>query len=137
MIDIKIPSKKPPKVWYSTTPNSQVKTDVPVILSSNQTIAAEAARRDSIVRKLAFDCPYKPGDTVVPVSSDGFNLLGSHVMVTKICSSYAHMGKDEKWPANDNPMIVHVWSKDKNSEFFCTTDYLKKGGPNDVSNCDC
>lgn len=129
MIDIKIESKKPPKVWYPTTVGSPVKTEEPPVTSMVASIKTEALRRDAIVKHLALACPYKPGDTVIPVTSEGIQELGTHVMVTKVCSSYTHMGKDEKWPANDNPMIVHVWSKDKESEFFCTVNYVKKGSP--------
>jgi len=101
---------------------SQVKT-VDAVVGD---IMAESARREAIVRRLYANCPYKPGDTVVPKTKAARDEWGEKLIVTAMVDSYAKFGKDEIWPSNDDPMIVHVKSYDKDTHFICSTGYLMK-----------
>lgn len=134
MIDIKIEGTKK-KTWLPISVGSPVKTasnDSGVVGS----MMTESARREAIVRKLAAACPYKAGDTVVPTSEDGVKYAGKRVLVLSVLDSYTKIARNEPWPTSDVPLIVHAKSYDKDTEFFCTTTYLKKK-PADEETCEC
>ena len=84
----------------------------------------EAFRRNKIVKKMFEECPYRENDKVVCTNPN--DAWGQNIIVEKICSTYNQLGVSEKWPANDQPMIVQAWSIDKLARFFCTPNYLKK-----------
>lgn len=121
MIDIQIEGKKV-KNWTPVIVGSQVKTIDPIVGD----IMAESARREAIVRRLYSECPYRPGDTVVPRTVANRKEYGERIMVMSMVDTYAHFGKDEVWPSSDNPMIVCAKSYDKDTIFFCSTDFLMK-----------
>lgn len=128
MIDIFIPGSKESK-WRQSSSQVSYKENnppfntLPVVAS----IQAESRRRDSICKRLAAQCGYKAGDTVVPVNPTAEE-QGKEFKVLSICDSYALLGRNEKWPDNDNPLLVHCMclDKDDSSTFFCTTNYLVK-----------
>lgn len=126
MINIKIPGKykyqSPPVV--TDIVSTAVETDKP----SNITLSIrdEAVRRDNVVKRLFHECPYKAGDTVIPKTAEGIMEYGDKIFVRGIASSYTQMGKEEKWPANDMPLIVLAYSHKLDSVFLCTTNFLIK-----------
>ena len=122
MINIFIPGTKEKPKSYSVT-NTVYQ---PTQQAGQDSLQYEISRRESVVRELARTCPFKPGDTAKPISPAAQAKWGTKILVQKICSSYAHLGKDEKWPSNDNPMIITAWSHDKKTTFFCTTNFLEK-----------
>lgn len=121
MIDIQIEGTKK-KTWEPVVVGSQVKTLENVVGD----IMAESVRRENLVRKLYSECPYRPGDTVVPSNSDLVKQYGEKIMVLSIVDTYAKFGKNEKWPQSDNPLLVTAKSYDKDMTFICSTDFLMK-----------
>ena len=109
---------------HSTRFNKPVKVESPVI-GGGTTMFAEAQRRNNIIQRMAAECKYKKGD-VVKVSDDVKpNVYGDNVQVISILDSYDKFGKNETWPKNDCPLIVHAFSEAKNQYFFCTPGYLE------------
>ena len=150
MIDIKLKSKREPKPHYTYsgykgytpsthTPSQQTQVhQTPVITqdnnvvkltpqsSANKQMFDEAKRRDEIIKELFSKCTYKENDRVMFSRESDEKKYGKHVIVEKILKSYAQWPKNEPWPENDNPMIVHLVVKDKDDErLFCTTNYVK------------
>jgi len=135
MIDIKLEGKRK-TVWYPTNVGSPVKVSEeykpPALLEPLGSIKHEALRRDELIKKLYRECSYRSGDEVEYVNdNDKKKNPEDRLVVMNIVDSYTKIGKDEKWPASDNPLIVHAkqFKQDGSvSEFFCTTNYLKKKG---------
>lgn len=145
MIDITIKSKREQKPHYTYsgykgntptthTPSQQTQVHQPsnnvVELTpaskNNKQLFDEAKRRDEIIKDLFSKCTYKENDRVMFVRAADETKYGSHVIVEKILKSYAQWPKNEPWPENDNPMIVHVVVKDRGDEvLFCTTNMVK------------
>lgn len=119
MIDIQIEGKKF-KEWTPVVVSSPVK----VVDSVVGDIMAESARREELVKKLYRECPYRPGDTVIPKYISDRKKYGEKIIVMSIVDSYAKFGKDETWPSNDTPYLVTAKSYDKDTIFLCTTDFL-------------
>ena len=87
---------------------------------------AEFVRRDKIVRDLWIKTDVNIGDVCYPVAAKAYEESGACV-VTGLCRSLSDFGPDDKWPKNDNPMIVSFHSVDKPDKVFvCTYDYLTK-----------
>jgi hypothetical protein len=84
---------------------------------------AEVLRRDKIIKKLAKDCGFTPGQVVVPVHVDDVDKHGDCTVVG-IAHTYTQYGKDVEWPQNDNPMILTLKTKD-NGVLFATVNYVK------------
>lgn len=124
MITVHLPGTKPKTPVYPTYQNSPVSVSYPT--PTGESLAYKFAERDRIVKELFRKCPYWVGHKVIPETEAGQKKYGTDIVVTGVCSSYAHMGKDEAWPTNDNPMIVSAYSNDKKMHFFCTIDFLKK-----------
>lgn len=135
MINIELEGTKK-KTWYPTTVGSPVKLSEeykgPALLEPLGSIKHEALRREAIVKKLYRDCPYRIGDEVeYTKENEKKKNPNDRLIVLNIVSSYAQMGKEEKWPSSDNPLLVHakLFKEDGSiDEFFCTTNYLKKKG---------
>ena len=124
MINIFIPgTKEKPKSYSVSSSSYATSVNIPPLHESMQ---FEITRRDNIVKDLARNCPFKPGDTATPVSPAAKEKWGKKILVQKICGSYAHLGKDEPWPKTDNPMIITAWSHEKKTALFCTVDFLEK-----------
>jgi hypothetical protein len=120
MINITLSSKRKPNLV------SQITSSVSTVLEPVKTLFKEAQRRDSIIKKLAAECPYKRGDVVKPSISENEKEYGINIQVVNIIDSYGKFGKNEIWPESDKPMIVYAFSEKGNCHFFCTTNYLKK-----------
>lgn len=114
--------KQPPTpvVWPPKYMGPPV-TQTPAV---NVELYREAQRRDKIVKELFKNLQYKAGDDVVPVKCA--NPDEELATIVGVCSCYAHMNKDNDWPATDNPLIVTARRKKDNTIYFCTTNYLKK-----------
>jgi hypothetical protein len=144
VIDVKIPSKREKKPYTYTgyggyvphthTPSQQTQVHQPPANNvvelkpeeKNKQMFDEAIRRDRTIKKLNEECTYKVNDRVMFMHAKDEKKYGSHVIVDKILSTYGQWPKNEPWPENDNPMIVHVTVKDRNDEvLFCTTNMLK------------
>ncbi len=146
MIDVKLPSKREKKFYtYSGyggyvpathTPSQQTQVHQPAANNvvelkpttseKSKQMFDEAVRRDKIIRKLNEECVYKVNDRVMFAHERDEKKYGSHVVVDKILATYAQWPRNEPWPENDNPMIVHVTVKDRGNEvLFCTTNMLK------------
>lgn len=113
MLVINIPNRKKPTppISYSYTP-------------ATPTLFTELNKRQRIVADQYKACPYAVGDKCVGVAATDKDTYGE-VEVTHICRTYAELGKDYEWPANDNPLIVTAYSP-KAGLFFCSTNFLKK-----------
>lgn len=92
----------------------------------------EWLRRDAIVKAHFKECPYNTSDKVWPTTNDKIDQYGE-VQIDTICYTYAQMDKD-KWPSNDNPLIVTARSLKNNYSFFCTTNFLTKEEPKKEQN---
>jgi hypothetical protein len=124
MIDITIPGTKAPRWFQGSTP--QVKHTNMTALTTVNSIQQEALRRHAICKRLAHACEYKAGDVVEVIDAANED-IGKKFKVLSICDSYALMGKNEKWPPGDNPMLVHIADIEApNASFFCTTNYVRK-----------
>lgn len=124
MIEYNLPSRRKPPAKWSYTP--QVHVPPKRESTGNLTIIDEVKRRDAIVQELFRTCPYNVGDIVKPHSKEEEAKYGSNILVEFICNSYTQLGKNEKWPKSDSPMIVTAFSQDKGERFYCTTGYLVK-----------
>lgn len=102
-----------PTITAATTSNT---------LSSE--IFAEALRRDKIIRAMVKDIKYKVGDVCTPHDKKLYDEYGKDIEVTGICDTYVKYGRDEKWPKNDTPMIVHARSIKTGTNFICTPEWL-------------
>ncbi len=146
MIDVKIPSKREKKPYvyggngYSGyvpvkhTPMQQQQvhqTPVNNVVEmtpqeKNKTLFDEAMRRDKIIKELSSTCPYHVNDRVMFIKPADEKKHGKEVYVTKIINTYGQWPRNEEWPDNDNPMIVHLRVADRNNEvLFCTTNMVK------------
>ena len=150
MIDITLKSKREPKTTYPYTgykgytptthaPSQQTQvhqTSVTEAINNvvkltsnsnkNKQLFDEAVRRDKIIKTLVEGVTYKENDRVMFVRPADEKKYGKHVIIEKILKSYGQWPKNEPWPDNDNPMIVHLVIKDKDDErLFCTTNYVK------------
>jgi hypothetical protein len=126
MIDIQIQGRKP-RVTFTGTPSTERwLPEEPSPYDKVVTILDEAKRRDNIVHNLYSQAGYRAGDTVVCSTKEHAEQWGEQIQVLAIAQTYAQMGRNEKWPNNDNPMIVHARSHLKNTTFFCTTNFLTK-----------
>lgn len=85
--------------------------------------SALAVKRQAIIQKLVDACPFKPGDEVKCYSLATQQLHGKDIVINKIVTSYAQI-KNDSWPKNDEPMIIHAYSRDKDMSFICTAGYL-------------
>jgi hypothetical protein len=146
MLSIKLKSKRPPVVPYKYTgytppsapapapmqqqqvhqpPTPAIVTDINT-KEKNKKLFDEALRRDKIIRDLVAECKYTTGERVMFIREADEKKYGRDVWVTKIVESYGQWPKNEAWPDNDNPMIVHLCVKDKNDEaLFCTVNMVK------------
>ena len=123
MIHIKIPGIKKKEYWPPvSTPTPKTETVNNVVLSISQ----EATRRDNIVKKKYHEFPLNPGDTAEPMNEHLEKTLGKRLIVVAIAKSYADLGKNDKWPEDDNPLMVHVKSYDKKADFYVTTNAIKR-----------
>ena len=84
----------------------------------------EIARRNAIISELVGKCPYKAGDIVQVVGEKDREKEGD-CQVVGMVTAYYLLEKDNKWPKDDNPMIVTARSFKNNTTFFCTTNYLE------------
>lgn len=91
----------------------------------SQKLWDETIRRDKIIRELFAKCPYKVGDQVMFCHEKDEKKYGKTLTVTKIIATYAQWSRQEQWPDNDNPMIVHVLVKETAEILFCTTNMVK------------
>jgi hypothetical protein len=131
MLRYKLPSLRDKKPYtiptlVPKTPDVTPVESPPLKQGMMPTMMNEAIRREKIVEKLAKECPYKEHDIVTPVDDEEVAKYGKNILVEKICKSYTEIGLSEKWPASDLPLIVMAWSQEKQTRFFCTTNYLKK-----------
>lgn len=85
-------------------------------------IYAEVKRRETIVEALFKEFPYKANDVVAPSDPQDLEKWG-HCTILSVVDRYIHLGKDFKWPKNDNPMIVTA-SSESGEIFFATTNYF-------------
>jgi hypothetical protein len=121
MINIVLPSLRPPK------PPTQI-THHPHTAHSTEPVATlfkEAQRRDSIIKRLAAECPYKVGDIVMPSIPENEAEYGTEIIIIRIIDTYGKYGRNEPWPSSDKPMIVYARAIKPDCYFFCTTNYLK------------
>ena len=90
----------------------------------------EWKRRDAIVREHFREAMHiKEGAKLWPCNKTKAVDYGE-VVVDKIAYSYSQMDKD-KWPDNDNPMIVTCHTQNEEGySFFCTTNFLQATNPN-------
>lgn len=85
----------------------------------------EITRRENIIAELIRTMPYIKGSVCVAAKAEDEEKLGD-ILVVDVAKQYADLGKDYKWPQNDNPMLVTGKSLKDESVFFCTINYLKK-----------
>jgi hypothetical protein len=139
MLDIKIKSKRTAPAPYKYTgytpptpaPMKQVQVHQPEVVTDintkekNKKLFDEALRRDKTIKELLKDCKYTVGERVMFVRPVDEKKYGSVVYVTKIVESYGQWPRNEEWPDNDNPMIVHLIVEDKGNEpLFCTVNMV-------------
>jgi hypothetical protein len=135
MIEIVLPSRRkktpfPTTTYgnkYSHAPNPMAmatKAANEDVKHPHAEVFMEACRRDRIIRSLTKDLPYKEGDRVYIKNAKEREKYGKEIYISKIVRTYGGFGKDEVWPKSDIPMIVHCYSKDKDIQFFCTTNYV-------------
>jgi hypothetical protein len=84
----------------------------------------EFVRRKDIVREQWRACNLHIGDLVFPKSTDDVSKYGK-LRVVGVMGTYFDFPLDEPWPANDNPLIVHVEGVDKLESMNCTTNWLR------------
>jgi hypothetical protein len=146
MLDIKIPSKREKKPYvyggsgYSGyvpnnhTPMQQRQVHQPTVnkvveelpKDTNKKLFDEAVRRNKIIKDLVSKCTYRVNDRVMFSKPADEKKYGKEVYVTKIVETYGQWPMSEKWPENDNPMIVHLRVADRDDEvLFCTTNMVK------------
>lgn len=94
--------------------------------TANKTLFEEAQRRDKIVRSLAEKCGLKEGDLAIPAHPEKREMYGDKIRIIKVTDSYGKFGRDEVWPENDNPMIIHAFSEKLQDHFICTVGFLVK-----------
>lgn len=98
-----------------------------MVSSSNiKPIFDEAIRRDKVIKAIVSKLEYRVGDVVKPTNEVDAEMYGNDILVEKICDTYGKYGKNEKWPEHDNPMLIHAYSKTKDTRFTCTANYLQK-----------
>ena len=124
MIHIKIPGIKKKEVYWP--PVLVPQTTTTPVNNVVQSISDEAKRRDDIVRKLYQEFPLNPGDTATPSDETIAKKVGMKLIIMAVAKSYADLGKDDKWPEDNNPLMVHIKSYDKNCDFFVTTNAIKR-----------
>ena len=117
MIKLVLKDRRPVVAHIPYTPPVSAWKAPPTV--SNITIYNETRRRDNIIKALVTECGFTEGQVVLSA------VKGDEFIVNKICRSYAHMGSDVDWPANDNPMILTITSVKDKVLSFCTTNYLK------------
>lgn len=134
MINVKLPGHLPNPAFSPPAPPANEKYWPPVLPPSPpatvdnvvKTISDEAKRRDDIVRKLYNAFPLKPGDTATASNSTISAKIGDKLIIMAVAKGYSDLGKDDKWPEDDNPLMVHVKSYDKDCDFFVTTNAVKR-----------
>lgn len=86
----------------------------------------EALRREKVIKDIVSKMTFKVGDVVKPVAPREQFVYGNDILVEKVCDSYGKYGKNEKWPEHDNPLLVHAYSRTKDTRFTCTVNFLQK-----------
>jgi hypothetical protein len=120
MIITTITPRKKPVVYTPVVHTPVVPVHQGVVHST--AIYAEVRRREAIVESLFKAFPYKVNDIVAPADKQDLEKWGQCTIVS-VVDNYIYLGKDFKWPKNDNPMIVTAASE--NGEmFFATTNYF-------------
>ena len=138
MISISYPKKRskwqghPPPVVTSVVPMHDAGlTTVAAIRASKLGISTEEwLRRDSLIKKLVLECPFRANDTFYPPNKKDFDYYGK-CLVTGRVVAYNEIDHD-KWPASDNPLILTCQTLDntkKDRIFNCTTNYPNKHEP--------
>ena len=119
MIVIKISDRiKPVPITYTAPPFQN-----PPLVCANKKLWEEIQRKDKIVRELAKEFKYKPGDQIYPKNEADQKSYGT-CTVMSVVDQYIYLEKDFKWPANDNPMIVTAASE-TGEMFYATTNFFK------------
>ncbi len=122
MINIKFETKRKKTSWPSSYSHS--KYTPPAANDEVGALFKQAKTRDARIKALVKNLSYVEGEYVSPLTQAGRDKWGEQVVVEKICDSYAKMGKDEEWPANNTPFLITAWSDKENTRFFCTPGYL-------------
>jgi hypothetical protein len=84
----------------------------------------EAVRRDRVIKKLVAEMPYCLGEWVQPADRQAVDTYGDEILIEGVCDTYGKMGRKEKWPEHDNPMIISAYSKKNDLHFHCTVNFL-------------
>lgn len=132
MIEVKIPGPRGPKEFYNkytkAPPYNPVAPALAPPTDEKKTIFFEALRRDKLIKEIVSKIDYKEGDIVKVSPNVKENIYKDHkIEVVRITRSYTQFGKNEKWPENDLPFLVHAYDKDGGVSFWCTANYLVKG----------
>lgn len=106
-------------------PKIQPQLPWPLVNSVVQNLSDEARRRDEIVKKLYNEFPLKPGDTATAIPTM-IDQIGERLIIVAVAKTYAELGRDDPWPVSDRPLMVHVKSYDKNSDFLVATSSVKR-----------
>lgn len=80
------------------------------------------AKRQKIIDDLNREHAFKPGDEVKCYSLETQEKFGKDLVINKIVTSYGQI--KDNWPDTDVPLILHVYSRDKKMNFFCTSGYV-------------
>lgn len=91
---------------------------------AKDTVFEEALRRDRIIRALAREVKYKVNDICKPFNPKLYEDYGEEIRVTGICDTYVKYGRNESWPKNDVPFIIHAQSLKTGAHFICTPEWL-------------
>jgi len=122
MLTFTITNREKPVVYTPAVYQQPVINSV-VANTAAQNLFNEIKRREQVITELVKQFKYNAGDTIIPADEEDFKKYGT-CTVMAICDQYIHLGKDFKWPKNDNPMIVTA-SSEAGELFFATTNYFK------------
>ena len=119
MLSITITNRKQPFVYTPPVFNA------PVVHTTTTppTIFTEVMRRERVMAEILASFKHKVGDEIEPANQQDFEKYGK-CTIMGICDQYIHLGRDFKWPKNDNPMLVTA-SSESGEIFYATTNYFK------------
>ena len=88
-------------------------------------ITLEVARRNGVVKTLCetFLKNFAVGEKV---KLFGNSDMTGDTYIVSVCKQYTDLGKNEPWPANNNPLIVTLYNDDLNQTFHCTIGAVEK-----------
>lgn len=132
MIQKSFQSKRPVPVYQPPAHNYGTPWYSPkeiALATARKITPAEYVRRDNIIKELYGKCTFDTGDIMFPDDPKGYAEYGP-VLIIGVCQSYSDFAPGDKWPKNDNPMIVTFCPvSNKSQHVFCTVNYLTDKNP--------